>query len=111
MRKDDDDMELHVGRGTDRGALTVFPLWGAYAGPRGYSLKTSVATLAERPDGPTVGSLVATNPGDQPLLMLEGHVLEGGWQNRMLTRSVLVPARHSARPRGSLRRGRSVAWP
>lgn len=88
-------MEFHIGRGTDRGALTVFPVWGGDAGPRGYSLDTATVAFSERPDGPAVGSLVASNPGGAPLLMLEGQLLEGGWQNRMLTRSVLVPAGQS----------------
>ncbi|MDX6241048.1 MAG: hypothetical protein QOG10_5872 [Kribbellaceae bacterium] len=70
----------------------VFPVWGEYAGPRGYSVNAKTAELAEQANGPTVSSLVATNTGDRPLLMLEGQVLEGGWQNRLLGRSVLVPA-------------------
>jgi hypothetical protein len=88
-------MELHVGRGTDREGLTIFPLWAAYAGPRRYSLDLAKVELSEREDGPVVGSLLAANRGDKPVLMLEGQLLEGGWQNRMLTRSVIVPAGES----------------
>ena len=82
--------QLHVGSGTTRGALTVFPVWGEYAGPRGYSMDTTTAEMAEQASGPTVSQLVAANRGSRPLLMLEGQVLEGGWQNRVLARSVLV---------------------
>src|SRR5262245_15018918 len=82
---------LHVGSGTTRGALTVFPVWSEYAGSRGYTTRLDSARLGERSDNPTVGSLTATNLGEKPVLLLEGQVLEGGWQNRMLTRSVLVP--------------------
>jgi len=85
---------LHLGRGTTRGALTVFPVWGEQAGPRGYSADATVAVVGEQP-GPEVSTLIATNPGTRPLLMLEGQILEGGWQNRVVGRSVLVPARGS----------------
>ncbi|MET3962821.1 hypothetical protein ABIE44_002755 [Marmoricola sp. OAE513] len=84
---------LHVGRGTDRGALSVFPIWGEYAGSRGYSAEVANATFGESGDGPAVDTLLVTNPQDKPLLMLEGQILEGGWQNRMLARSLMVAAR------------------
>lgn len=84
---------LHVGRGAERGALTVFPIWGEYAGPRGYTTQIANAQLSESGDGPNVGTLLVGNPAAKPLLMLEGQILEGGWQNRMLARSLLVAAR------------------
>ena len=40
--------QLHVGCGTSRGALTVFPVWGDHPGIRGYSLDTASAVLAEQ---------------------------------------------------------------
>ena len=86
---------LHVGRGTTRGALTVFPIWGEHDAPRGYTVDSSSVLLSEVADGPSVNTLVAVNGGDRPVLLLEGLLLEGGWQNRMLTRSVLVPSRTS----------------
>src|SRR3712207_5286074 len=88
-------MRLHVGGGTPRGALTVFPVWSEYDGGPGYSSDPSSIDLAERAEGASVLVLVASNGGNRPVLMLEGHVLEGGWQNRVLARSVLVPARSS----------------
>lgn len=84
---------IHVGRGAGRGALTIFPVWGEYAGPRGYTTAASEAHVGENGQGPDVGTLVVTNPGPKPLLMLEGQILEGGWQNRMLTRSLMAAAR------------------
>lgn len=87
--------QLHVGRGTSRGPLTVFPLWGEYGGPRAYSLNAAAATLTESQASPAIATLVAVNGGERQLLLLEGQLLEGGWQNRMLRRSVLVPARGS----------------
>ena len=82
-------MELHVGRGTDRGALTVFPVWASEGGSGGYRCDLAAAEIAEQADGPAVDSLAVSNAGSLPLLMLEGQLVEGGWQNRMLTRSVL----------------------
>jgi hypothetical protein len=90
-------MELHVGRGTSRGALTVFPVWSDRKGPRGYSSDLGKVALSELEDGPSVGHLLATNSGRRPRLMLEGTVLEGGWQHRMLLRSVLVPGQQELR--------------
>lgn len=83
--------QLHVGSGTNRGALTVFPVWGEYTGARGYSVRAAALAAAERP-GPSVSNLSVVNRGTRPLLVLEGQVLEGGWQNRVIGRSVLVPA-------------------
>ena len=85
--------QLHVGRGSSRGALTVFPVWGGYAGSRGYSLDGKASRVTEREGGSDVSCLTATNQGSRPLLMFEGQLLEGGWQHRVLTRSVLIPAR------------------
>lgn len=84
---------LHVGRGTNRGALTVFPIWGEAAQTRGYTTRIENAAVAEAPGGPEVGTLTVSNGGESPLLILEGQILEGGWQNRMLARSVLIAAR------------------
>ncbi len=81
---------LHVGSGTQRGALTVFPVWGEYDGPRGYDVDAAQAVLVEKQGGPSVSTLTATNQGSRPLLMLEGQLLEGGWQHRLLALSVLV---------------------
>lgn len=86
--------QLHVGSGTTTGALTVFPVWGEREGGRGYRTDAHLAVVSERP-GPAVANLIIGNPGDCPLLVLEGQVLEGGWQNRVVGRSVLVPAHAS----------------
>jgi hypothetical protein len=83
--------KLHVGSGTTRGALTVFPVWGEYAGARGYDAGAGAVAVVEQPSGPVVGSLLATNGGPRPVLMLEGQLVQGGWQNRLVARSVLVP--------------------
>lgn len=84
--------KLHVGSGTTRGALTVFPVWGEVDVASDYSTAATAAQVKER-EQPNVGSLVVTNAADQPLLLLEGQLLEGGWQDRMVARSMMVAAR------------------
>jgi hypothetical protein len=84
--------ELHVGRGTTRGALSVFPVWGEYVRVGRCTSRLASVRLGENVEGPKVGSVLVTNLGDRPVVMFEGQVLEGGWQNRMLGGSVVVPA-------------------
>ena len=48
--------------------------------------------MGELTEGPTVNNLQVANSGEQPVLLLQGEVLAGGWQTRVLTSSVLVPA-------------------
>jgi len=81
--------KFHVGSGTTRGALTVFPVWGEIDVVRDYSTAVAAARVAEKAT-PDVKALVVTNTADSPLLLLEGQLLEGGWQNRMVARSVIV---------------------
>lgn len=85
--------QFHVGRGTTCGALTVFPLWAEVAHPVSYSMNHSLARIGERPGGPSVGSLQVSNTADVPLLLLEGQLLEGGLQHRMVARSTLLAPR------------------
>lgn len=85
-------MRLRVGRGAGRGALTVFPLWSDEAAPLDYEVDLSAVRISEREDGPVVTSLQATNTGTRPVMLAEGQVFDGGWQHRMLTRSVLLSA-------------------
>lgn len=82
--------QFHVGRGTTRGALTVFPVWAEVAFPVTYSMDHTRAKVRELPGGPSVGSLAVTNTAGVPLLLLEGQLLEGGWQNRMVAQSTLL---------------------
>lgn len=82
--------ELHVGRGTTRGAMTVFPLWGATSGYRRYTMGGRDLDVTEVDGDPDVGTLMVGNIGDRPALVLEGQLFEGGWQHRMARRSVMV---------------------
>ena len=81
--------KVHVGSGATRGALTVFPVWGEVGIERDYSTTITDADVSEKAT-PDVSTLMVSNTGRQPLLLLEGQVLEGGWQNRMVARSVVV---------------------
>lgn len=82
--------QFHVGRGTTRGAVTVFPIWAEVVHPVSYSMDQALAVVGERPDGPSVGSLLVSNTAPVPLLLLEGQLLEGGMQHRMVATSMLL---------------------
>ncbi|MGH3370258.1 MAG: ARPP-1 family domain-containing protein, partial [Nocardioidaceae bacterium] len=82
--------ELHVGRGTTRGAMTVFPLWGATNGYRRYTMGGRDLDVTEVDGDPDVGTLMVGNIGDRPALVLEGQLFEGGWQHRMARHSMLI---------------------
>jgi hypothetical protein len=46
--------------------------------------------VAEREPHPVLGELVLTNAGFQPALLVEGELLEGGWQHRVLVNDVVL---------------------
>ena len=89
--------ELHVGRGQQVGPFTVFPVWtGAAELPTlAMGLAAKVA-VAEREGSPVVGELIVTNNGSTHALLVEGELLEGGWQHRALQHDVIL------RPSGSM---------
>lgn len=94
--------QLHVGQAqATLGPLTLFPIWTdePFAPRRTYRLpeRGRVGVATEREDGPQVAELILDNPGDDPLLVLEGMTLDGGWQHRVLTRSILA-AGHQRTP-------------
>jgi hypothetical protein len=81
--------KVHGGSGRTHGALGVFPVWGEVDIERGYSTAVAAAQVSEKAT-PDVTTLMVANTADRPLLLLEGQLLEGGWQNRMVARSVVV---------------------
>ncbi len=83
-------LKVHVGQGTTRGSMTVFPLWTQRTGLTPHTLSTRHLEVRETEDGPQVDTLVVGNPGDRPTLVLEGQLFEGGWQHRMATRPMVV---------------------
>jgi hypothetical protein len=100
---------LHVGQGTTRGPLTVFPIW-TDARSLGSTHATGSDTpveIAERSGSPAVDRLVVTNRGDRPLLLLAGELLEGGLQHRALTATtMLAPHQPTALPVVCVEQGR-----
>ena len=89
-------MNLHVGRGATAGALTVFPVWRSDGGRRKYVTDVGQVDISENEGGAVVPTLTATNLGPKPVLVLEGHLFEGGWQHRMaVASSMLEPARRT----------------
>lgn len=83
-------IELQVGRGTTRGARTVFPLWGAVGGYRRYTMGGRGLDVREVDGAPDVGTLMVRNVDDRPALVLEGQLFEGGWQHRMARHPVMI---------------------
>jgi hypothetical protein len=85
---------LHVGRGYRFGDLDWFPIWTDSAiKPRGYTTQFSASAVkvSEKANAQVAG-LEIQNSGSNGILLLEGTLLEGGWQHRALTRSVFVEA-------------------
>jgi hypothetical protein len=85
---------LHVGSSYRYGNLTWFPVWtDQEIRPRRYTTKVSPSKiqLSEKEEA-EVQVLEISNSGSESLLLFEGALLEGGWQHRALTRTMLVPA-------------------
>lgn len=81
---------LHVGVGWQSHGLTLFPVWAEMPVNETLVVNATDVQVTEMADGPTVGKLVLTNSGDRPTLLLEGELLEGGWQNRALNADLLL---------------------
>lgn len=88
---------IHVGAPINRGALTLFPLWtehpeadGAYV--TGAAAEAAQTLTVDELENAQVPHLLAKNTGGAPVLLLEGEVLAGGLQTRVLNLSILVPA-------------------
>lgn len=88
---------LHVGSAIAAGPLTLFPVWtDAPVAPAPIGdLSTSGVTVAEL-DSPQVPLLSATNGTTSSVLLVEGTLLGGGHQHRVLTRDVLLAAGRTA---------------
>src|SRR5215813_1441162 len=83
--------DLHVGHGVAAWPVTVFPVWADAAPLRGVTTGTSARVdVSELPDGAQVPRLTVTNRGPKAALLLEGELLEGGWQTRALAFDLLI---------------------
>lgn len=87
---------LHVGKGTQYGALTLFPVWAEAGAAPGLTWDLDALDIGERHGGGQVSSLAAQNLGDTPVVLLEGDLVEGGWQTRMVARSTILGPRESS---------------
>jgi len=81
---------LHVGKGAQYGALTIFPIWADGGAVAGLEWDLDTLDVGEQPGGGQVHSLAAVNLGDKPVVLLDGDLLEGGWQTRMVARSTIL---------------------
>lgn len=87
---------LHVGQAIEVGAVTLFPVWTDTPGVRGVQTGAAASVaVTELVGGPSVGALVVENRGTKLVLLLEGELLEGGWQTRVLVRDVILAPRES----------------
>lgn len=85
---------LHLGAPTVVGPLTLIPIWTDAPVPDAPTLlePPAAATIGELDSGPNVELLTAKNPTALPYALLEGTIVDGGWQHRVLVHSVLVGA-------------------
>ena len=81
---------VHVGRGERRGPLTVFPIWQERSEGRPVVLGDDrVLRVGEMPV-PAVERLQVTAIGKAAVLLLDGDIMMGGWQNRVAIGSTLI---------------------
>lgn len=83
-----------IGAPITRVGVSLFPVYLPGRAPVAPTIATGPGApveISERPDA-TVPTLVATNRSDTPVLLVEGQIVEGGRQNRVLNVSVVVPA-------------------
>lgn len=87
----------HVGAPINRGALTLFPLWTEHPETdpgylTGAAAEAAHALTVDELDVADVPQLLAKNAAPAPVLLVEGEILAGGLQTRVLNLSILVPA-------------------
>jgi len=80
-----------VGLPVTRVGTSFFPVYLHQEAPPVLTGTESHLQVSERP-GASVPTLVVTNPNGAPVLITEGETLNGGWQNRVVNVSVLIPA-------------------
>lgn len=81
---------LHVGQGTQYGALTLFPVWAEGGAAPGLEWDLDTVNVSEQSGDGQVSSLAAHNHGPKPVVLLDGDLLEGGWQTRMVAHSTIL---------------------
>lgn len=90
-----------AGSAVSFGNLTVVPILGEPSGPAVQvlreALRTGGAEVSEVSEQGSVNQLLVRNRADLPLLLLDGDLVVGGKQNRVLNATFLVGARSEAR--------------
>ncbi len=81
---------LHVGRGTHRAGLTVFPIWHEHTEGRPVSIADDHLVRVGELADPAVPFLQVTVVVTTPVLVLDGDVLTGGLQDRVAIGSTLL---------------------
>ena len=71
--------------------VSLFPVYIHQRAPRIVTGNASGVTITEQADA-HVPTLDVHNPGDSPVLLVEGETVTGGRQNRVINVSILVPA-------------------
>jgi len=85
---------LHVGRGENRGPLTVFPIWRRGTDGPEVGLAQAGDLRVGELDQPSVPYLQVTATNGHTVLLLDGDLLVGGLQNRVAFGSrLLLPGR------------------
>ncbi len=86
------ETRIHCGQVEARGALSIAPLFTDWpSAPRGYvSAADASIEIAELPT-PRIDRLLVRNHGPRPVLLLDGELMEGGAQHRVLTETLIVP--------------------
>ena len=83
---------ISIGRPITREGISLFPVYVHDAAPDRLVRGGGTAVTVEEQEDAEVPTLLATNDGDTPVLLVEGETVVGGQQDRTLNVSVLVPA-------------------
>lgn len=71
-------------------------MWADGGAATGLEWDLDSLDVGERDGGGQVSSLAAVNSGHKPVVLLEGDLLEGGWQTRMIARSTIIGPHEAA---------------
>jgi hypothetical protein len=100
--------QLHVGGGSQVGAVTWFPVWTHRGAPARTSFipREGRLSIRELPE-PRVERLIVTNSGVAPALLVQGLSLRGGSQDRTCVATLLVAPKTTMEvPVACIERGR-----
>ncbi len=86
---------LHVGVGTRRGPVTLFPVWIDGAGTPGLGWDARPLAVQERAGSAVVAELVVRNTSARPRAVLEGDLFVGGRQDRTAADTTVLGAGES----------------